>query len=524
MSAHRCASAADRLAWLAARPGAGQPHARRGSAAGIAPGSASAATALAMTGLVHRAGAGADCDLRPAVRRSQPPPSPRRWPGPAAADDAGRIRSAPTSWAATSIARVIFGSRITLTIVALVSVIVVPVGLAIGLPAGYFGGWIDTVLMRITDIFLAFPRLVLALAFAAALGPGIENAVIAIALTAWPPYARLARAETLTRPAGRVHRRRPNCKAPRTCASCSRRSCRCACPRDHPPHARHGRHHPHRRRPRLPRPRRPAAGAGMGRHGLLRPAVAARPVVGGDHPGPGHLHRQPRLQPARRRAARRRGFARSDERWPCSTVRNLRVTYPGDDGDFRAVRNVILHPRAASASASSANSGSGKSTTGPRHHGPDPPSRPRRGRRDAPAASTDLPGLDETRISPPARQAHRHGAAGPEILARPGDDASASRSPRPTAAIFAAASRRRRDARRWRCCEAVHIRDPERVYDQYPHQVSGGMGQRIMIAMMLIAGPRHPDRRRTHLGARRHGAATGAAPSWTSWCRAAAWG
>ncbi len=96
-------------------------------------------------------------------------------------------------------ARVIFGSRITLTIVALVSVIVVPVGLAIGLPAGYFGGWIDAVLMRITDIFLAFPRLVLALAFAAALGPGIENAVIAISLTAWPPYARLARAETLTR-------------------------------------------------------------------------------------------------------------------------------------------------------------------------------------------------------------------------------------------------------------------------------------------------------------------------------------
>ena len=96
-------------------------------------------------------------------------------------------------------ARVVFGSRITLTIVTLVSLIVVPLGLGIGLPAGYFGGWIDVVLMRITDIFLAFPRLVLALAFAAALGPGIENAVIAISLTAWPPYARLARAETLTR-------------------------------------------------------------------------------------------------------------------------------------------------------------------------------------------------------------------------------------------------------------------------------------------------------------------------------------
>jgi len=95
--------------------------------------------------------------------------------------------------------RMIFGARITLVIVFLVSAIVVPIGLAIGLPAGYFGGWVDAVLMRITDIFLAFPRLVLALAFAAALGPGIENAVIAIALTAWPPYARLARAETLTR-------------------------------------------------------------------------------------------------------------------------------------------------------------------------------------------------------------------------------------------------------------------------------------------------------------------------------------
>ena len=52
--------------------------------------------------------------------------------------------------------------------------------------------------MRLTDIFLAFPRLILALAFVAALGPGIENAVLAIALTSWPPYARIARAETLT--------------------------------------------------------------------------------------------------------------------------------------------------------------------------------------------------------------------------------------------------------------------------------------------------------------------------------------
>ena len=94
--------------------------------------------------------------------------------------------------------RVVFGARITLAIVALVSAIVVPLGLAIGLASGYLGGVVDVVLMRITDIFLAFPRLILALAFAAALGAGIENAVVAIALTAWPPYARLARAEAIT--------------------------------------------------------------------------------------------------------------------------------------------------------------------------------------------------------------------------------------------------------------------------------------------------------------------------------------
>lgn len=93
--------------------------------------------------------------------------------------------------------RTLYGARVTLTIVLLVSVVVAPVGLAVGTLAGYLGGWVDVVLMRITDIFLAFPRLVLALAFAAALGPGIENAVIAISLTAWPPYARIARSETM---------------------------------------------------------------------------------------------------------------------------------------------------------------------------------------------------------------------------------------------------------------------------------------------------------------------------------------
>jgi peptide/nickel transport system permease protein len=94
--------------------------------------------------------------------------------------------------------RIVHGSRLTLYIVLLVALTAPVAGLLIGTVSGYLGGWTDIVLMRITDVFLAFPKLILALAFVAALGPGIENAVIAIAITSWPPYARIARAETMT--------------------------------------------------------------------------------------------------------------------------------------------------------------------------------------------------------------------------------------------------------------------------------------------------------------------------------------
>lgn len=94
--------------------------------------------------------------------------------------------------------RLVYGARITLTIIFLVSIIVGPIGLIIGTSAGYMGGKFDTVMMRITDIFLSFPSLILSLAFVAALGPSLNNAIIAIALTSWPPIARLARAEAMT--------------------------------------------------------------------------------------------------------------------------------------------------------------------------------------------------------------------------------------------------------------------------------------------------------------------------------------
>ena len=93
--------------------------------------------------------------------------------------------------------RLVWGSRITLQIVGTVTLIIGPIGLLIGVVAGYCGGRVDAVLMRATDIVLSFPSLVLALAFAAALGAGLGTAIVAISLTAWPSIARLARAETL---------------------------------------------------------------------------------------------------------------------------------------------------------------------------------------------------------------------------------------------------------------------------------------------------------------------------------------
>ena len=109
-------------------------------------------------------------------------PSARNWLG---TDEFGR----------DILSRLMWGARSTLLMSALVVVTAVPIGLAVGVTAGYFGGFVDTVLSRLTDLFLAFPSLVLALAFSAALGPGLDKAVVAVALTSWPGLARIARAD-----------------------------------------------------------------------------------------------------------------------------------------------------------------------------------------------------------------------------------------------------------------------------------------------------------------------------------------
>jgi len=95
------------------------------------------------------------------------------------------------------LSRVIYGSRVSLRIALLAAVIATAIGVPLGIVSGYFRGRTDDLLMRLTDMFMAFPSLILAMAIAAALRPTLENVIIAISLAAWPAYARLARSVTL---------------------------------------------------------------------------------------------------------------------------------------------------------------------------------------------------------------------------------------------------------------------------------------------------------------------------------------
>ena len=123
---------------------------------------------------------------------------------PGAQDLAARL-SAPSAahWLGTDqlgrdvLTRVLNGSRISLSLGVGVMLASLIAGSIVGLIAGLLGGWWDEVLMRLTDIFLAFPSLILAMAISAALGPSLTNVMIAVALVSWPTYARLIRAQVL---------------------------------------------------------------------------------------------------------------------------------------------------------------------------------------------------------------------------------------------------------------------------------------------------------------------------------------
>ena len=96
------------------------------------------------------------------------------------------------------LSRVLYGGRISFLVGTTTVVISLAIGLAIGSLSGYFGGWADQVLMRLVDILMAFPGILLAIAFTAVLGPGLDHVILALCLIGWTSYARLVRGEILT--------------------------------------------------------------------------------------------------------------------------------------------------------------------------------------------------------------------------------------------------------------------------------------------------------------------------------------
>ena len=115
-------------------------------------------------------------DLKNALQ----PPSSAHWFG---TDKLGR----------DIFSRVIYASRSSLPATLILVVLIFAIGTLLGTLAGYFGGWIDAVIMRISDMMISFPGMVLAIAVAGIMGASVKNAVIAVAVVSWPKYARLAR-------------------------------------------------------------------------------------------------------------------------------------------------------------------------------------------------------------------------------------------------------------------------------------------------------------------------------------------
>lgn len=95
------------------------------------------------------------------------------------------------------LSRVLYGARISLWVALLAPSIAGIIGITLGLTAGYLGGRVDNAIMRVTDMFMAFPQLILAMAIAAALGPSLQNAIVAVALTEWTFFARLSRSRAI---------------------------------------------------------------------------------------------------------------------------------------------------------------------------------------------------------------------------------------------------------------------------------------------------------------------------------------
>ncbi|NDV01174.1 ABC transporter permease [Pseudoroseicyclus tamaricis] len=118
---------------------------------------------------------------------------PNRFSGPSAEHWLGTDNFGRDLWS-----RLVYGARISVTIAIIAVTLSAIIGTVIGLVAGYFGGWVDLLLMRLTDIFLGFPPLVLVLAVVAVVGPGLLNVALSLVIVSWTEYARVVRSTTLS--------------------------------------------------------------------------------------------------------------------------------------------------------------------------------------------------------------------------------------------------------------------------------------------------------------------------------------
>ncbi|RMA41532.1 ABC transporter permease [Rhodophyticola porphyridii] len=118
---------------------------------------------------------------------------PNRFSGPSSEHILGTDNFGRDLWS-----RLVHGARISLSIAVIAVLASAVIGTIVGLISGYFGGWVDLLLMRITDVFLGFPPLVLVLAVVAVMGPGLVNVAVSLIIVSWTEYARVVRSTTLS--------------------------------------------------------------------------------------------------------------------------------------------------------------------------------------------------------------------------------------------------------------------------------------------------------------------------------------